>query len=652
MVKIKNERLLAVKKEIKKEKERDRYFALDLETTTWKAENEDLTPIKPIFGVLSEFHPETFEMINNKVFNANEIQTLLESLVNRSSKNTLFVYVHNLDFDFLFLLNPFLRMPERYRIYPIIVGSRIIKVSVLKKEKCKEKIQYRTLVEFRNTFCLISKSLKKIGQEIGFEKLSNDFETINEGLITEKDIEYCKRDNQVVVKLLETWYKTMRKIGLNLELEKISLTSASSAFKLFKAIHSEERFNPNTKKKEKFCPWILDSMEMNKEFRDFYFGGRTEVFDFNLIENVDYYDINSLYPYVMSRLVMKKPPYYGVQSESEMVEAFAYELIVDESEQQIPIFPQRINGKVCFTAMKEKHVFCFTEELEYLKTEKIPYKIVKAWISRSEWEKPFEYIAKLYDLRKELENEGQKALAGSIKIIMNSTYGRFALQTEREHLEIEEFRKEHVENYTDIYRDLGVIKEREEIVAEINVVMACKITALARLEITKKAREITKNGYKIYYMDTDSLVVSHGSIEESKELGGFKIEKKFDWFQGISAKDYTGQENGKKMFKTKGSRIDSFKEYLKYHSEGLMNIRPIKLKELLRIYHENKIDTLEPVQRNVLKRYISVYDKRYINEDLTTRPLNDSDTIEETKINNANKIAIVFSKIEKNVDQN
>ena len=626
---------------------KDRFFAMDLETTKWSDKKSDLTPLKMVFGILTEFNVDDFTILKERLFKTTDLMELLESLTDSHAQNRAFIYIHNLDFDFLFLLKPFLSLPEKYRIHPIVVGSRIIKVSIMKKYKAKNETQYRTLVEFRNTYCLVSKSLKKIGQELGLEKLENDFETIDEGIYTEKDIEYCKRDNQVVVKLLETWSNTMKTIGLDLPFESITLTAASSAFKLFKQHWVDIRLNEKGKP-VKYCPWILESNKMNEYFRDFYFGGRTECFDFNLAREVSYYDINSLYPSVMVNLEFQKPPYMKMDGYYES--GFAYEALVDERNEIIPILPERFEGKVCFTA-KRKYSLIFKEELEYLKSEGIHVEIIATWLSKQEWQKPFEYIADLYKLRKDFEKNGQKGLANSVKIIMNSTYGRFALITERETLKIEEFQKEHVQEYSDIFADLGVIKKEESIFAEINVLLAAKITALARLCITKKARELVKKGQKIYYMDTDSLVVSKNSIEESKELGGFKIEHDFEWFQAIGPKDYSGKTmEEKEIYKTKGSRIADIDEYLQYHSQGLMNIRPSKLKEMLNLAKQGKIREIEPVQRNVLKKYMSIFDKRVINDDLTTRPIKENEKIEDIKLENGMKFITIFENLKKVVE--
>ena len=40
-----------------------------------------------------------------------------------------------------------------------------------------------------------------------------------------------------------------------------------------------------------------------------------------------------------------------------------------------------------------------------------------------------------------------------------------------------------------------------------------------------------------------------------------------------------------------------------------------------------------------------MYDKRVINEDLTTRPIKAEESIESIKINNADKMVIVFNKL-------
>lgn len=649
-MKIKNTELLEIKKQIQKEtleaKRKPRFFALDLETESWDLAKQDLAKLEAVFGVLLPFTSD-FKIGVPQTFFACEMYKICHGLIDRSYNSIAYVYVHNLDFDFLFLLTDFLKQPEKYRVTPLIVGSRIISVKIMFSVKNKTERVWLTKVEFRNSLCLMNKSLKSIGKELGLEKLESSYK-FDPNNITEQDIQYCVRDCEIVVKLLENWFQAIQSLGINESLERLTLTASSCAFRVFKA-----KNNILNDEGKEINPWNLDSKEMNKEFRNHYFGGRTEVFDFNLAEHVSYWDINSLYPFVMITTKIPKPPYVKTNRfDSDSV--FAYIAIVDESNSQIPLIPERMEqGKVIFSA-KKKECLLFTEEYEYLRSQNVSIELLGCW-ECSGFDYPFKYIEDLYKLRKEFEKENKKGFAGAMKVIMNSTYGRFALITEKDETKLETFKAENAKEYTDLIgNNVGVIKNNVEVITDLNVVIASKITAMARLLITSKAREILKQGKRIYYMDTDSIVAdSDCMVSDNKTLGAFKSEFDYIYFQAISAKDYIGlNDKHEFVFKTKGVKLANPKEWFDYHLDSLLVCRPIKFKELIHLNVLGKLNELEPVQRIVRKQYETAYNKRKINEDLTTSPITKEDSLDSVEQANAVKIIDIIKKLKQKVEKN
>lgn len=622
-----------------------RYFALDIETQRWSTEKQNLDLIEMIFGVLLPFS-DKFVAGVPKIFTRNEVSNVLMSIIDPKRLSTAYVYAHNLDFDFLYVLKDLLELPEQFVIKPVVNGSRIIRVRVYEVKKGVSRI----VIEFRNTICLISQSLKKIGHEIGLEKFEHDLKFDIDNL-TREDIAYCVRDCEIVVKLLENWCDAMRSLGLDKKIEQITLTASSTAMKLFNnknSVWDEDSGRYSN-------PFILNSEGLNTFYRKWYYGGRTEVFSSEMVHNVDYYDYNSMYPATMIQNRFPIPNYYSYYERTEYT--FAVEMWVDESNEYIPIFPERLeNGLVVFRACKKK-VFAFIEEFDYALEQGLPCKPI-VYYNCMGWGKPFDYISDLYDLRMRYKREGQSGFSNAIKIIMNSTYGKLGMRNDFEDLSLQS--SDAVEDWSQITDTIADTYAMSKKVVgghvKINVVIAMKITALARLGITKQARELSKNN-TIYYMDTDSIVCSHGAIKESNELGRMKIEEKYLMFEAFSAKDYIGITEKDVIRKTKGVKISNNEMFIDYHNLGVLVVRPSKMKELLRLVDAKQISSLEPVQRKFVKKFNTPYTKRYFLPNGSTRPLSVEDVYEDVIENNKritnkklDELKEYLNKLEKGVE--
>ena len=103
-------------------------------------------------------------------------------------------------------------------------------------------------------------------------------------------------------------------------------------------------------------------------FRQFFFGGRCEVFDFNIWERVFDYDKNSLYAYIMQKytfpihltMVKIEKPYDKIRDKDFV----GIEATIEEKG-YLPLMPERIEKRLMFREGIKK-VFMFKEEVDYL----------------------------------------------------------------------------------------------------------------------------------------------------------------------------------------------------------------------------------------------------------------------------------------------
>lgn len=592
---------------------------LDIETERFEAVDEK--PINFLFAVFL-FENEEYKITKS----LDKFYNVLLSLCRRNSgsgKNYV-VYCHNLMFDFTYCLLPLLSCG--FQIKFIENGGKLISVKIgkerMKTRKSKdgttrEVKEFETHLEFRDSFSLFQVSLKKLGSFVGLEKIDHDKNFSEEP--SAKDLDYCKRDCEIVLKALQKFRDFYSELmNDEYELSELPPTTASASFALFKKFNAETRkyIDYHGKQKEKNV-WILTNEDLNEEFlENYYFGGRVELFESTLVENVSYYDINSLYPTVMINNSFHRPPYYW----NSDIKKYDLDICVgaiceiDESNQYIPLIPLRHNYGLYFPACA-KTTFLFKEEIEYLKN-RVPLKLIKLLIGTRGPEKPFEYLRQFYE-----KKQKKDSMSYFYKILLNATYGRFGIDSNKENCAIlpysdellTEFGSElieyvnpetnRVENCIKRYTETNVPFER-------NLVIATKVTALARLELTKWIHTLIRNKIRIYYCDTDSIVCQDNSILPlGNELGQFKKEHECTWFAGISAKDYILRDKitSEYVIKLKGVHNPEIEEFLQYHEDGVEQVNVSKIRTMIR---NGWLDT--PRNLVLIKQSKTIYHKRIL----------------------------------------
>ncbi len=640
----------------------ERYFALDIETSTWNKDFKTGTPIEFYFACLIEFDSNYCE-INRFMFD--KLPKLIEFIESNATKEIKYFWAHNLEFDFMQLLSS---LACKYKIQPIITSS-ILEIKLYRYVK-----HANLFAVFRNSYSLFPNKLEELGNAVGFPKIKHNVHNIVKDKYTKQDIKYCYRDCEIIVIALGKFVELLSTLQLEIELpSKISMSGASTSSRLFK-MHNFIEYPCRNGKIKKMNAYKILSANQNDYFRNrYYFGGRTEVFDFSKFENAIYWDINSLYPYIMIKSLFPKPPYYNLRVEFAKQDhwdlAFGYECIVDETSTEIPLIPIRMkDNRVLFTA-ESKKCFLFKEEYEYLQTLNIPIKIEKIWWCLEPFTAPFQYMQQLYDLRVKYGTEGNKAFKYMLKIFMNSTYGKFGMKRKRDRTTILPLEAigfiplEEIANY-DIFPDKDFIIKNQEVNlnSDFNSVLAAKITALARLEITKAIHILRKNGIKVAYTDTDSFVTEFSEKVKTlincsdTNLGWFKQEFACEWFQAISVKEYIAYPEELKLKGTKMESLGDFKKLIEefketkkksilkkaiskfddsidemkeYYEKGVEIARPSKMKETLK-----KSVDLVHVQRTTKKKFHTFYCKRKVLSNGSTTPITSIEYSE--KINEKN----------------
>lgn len=270
--------------------------------------------------------------------------------------------------------------------------------------------------------------------------------------------------------------------------------------------------------------------EQDNHIRPSYRGGITqcnELYQNNLVHNVFGLDINSSYPDKMAN--WKLPIGQGT----------SYNHFVSESDDTVVLYRFRCDfklkkGHLPYVATKSflgnarftpndtienqisacRYIYMFANELELFKLthevgeiiffESIVYQADKAVF--------YGFIDKMYLIK--TESKGT-AIYVPAKVLMNSVYGRFAMDIFRIN-----------EKVDDIYYSENDIlcfgtKDNEEYddtkLKGLYLIMASYITACARVHLMTGCHDIVNNGGTVFYMDTDSLYFTADEVKVNKK---------------------------------------------------------------------------------------------------------------------------------------
>ena len=439
-------------------------------------------------------------------------------------------------------------------------------------------------IKFIDTLSYHKASLEELGKIINCPK-SNKPSFLGEvpkNPIEEKELrDYNEQDCLISLSFLEWFQNQINNLGGELK-----ITIASCSIDIWK-----RKYNNMVICKEDY---ILKKRGIDVNIKDkifkAYYGGRTEVLKRGYVENLYYYDFNSLYPSVMlNELPLPNSVQYfksGSLAEIMNREGVSHVKVINDTN-ELPLLPYR-DGKLIFPKGEFKGWYTHIELRTALKHG---YTVLKVYetISYSLMITPFaRFVDDMFNKRKQAKKKADSSQL-IFKLIMNALYGKFG---ERRHnktvhfdlskmdkIETEKLQNEHFENNVSINSSgKGYYTEEEECTSNhVLPIWPVYVTALARIKLWEKARLLDP-----YYMDTDSIITKE-LLPSSKELGELELEYHIDRGIFIKPKMYYFKDGDKEIVRLKGVpriNIEQFKKILA--GESVRYTKFVKLKEGIR----------------------------------------------------------------------
>jgi hypothetical protein len=361
-------------------------------------------------------------------------------------------------------------------------------------------------------------------------------------------------------------------------------------------------------------------------FREAYYGGRVEIFR-ERIENAAYYDVNSSYPAAM----LEPIPVGGVVEVKGQPPAsvkkgrvgFARAKVLVPDSIDIPPLPVRDGetGRLIFPTGKLYGTWP-TVELDFAEQMgcKVYYEY-SAWIEA----KPAlaEFVRDMYRYRDKSRPDYDEGLSQVAKIMLNSTYGKFGMASEREKLLYLEDGEAPPDGARPANTRLDCcawyVKEETD-AAYIIPQIAAHITALARIRLLNYLLAAAARG-TVAYCDTDSIITTADLSDLcSTELGAIKDEGAGERFSG-------------EFLLPKCYRLDGDRGTTKLALKGYMSRKPetferVKRGEQILIESFEKIGALargnfaRGPQKVVITRQLVSQDKKRVHlDDGSTRAI-------------------------------
>lgn len=494
-------------------------------------------------------------------------------------------YAHNGEYD----INGIVESIPKDLDVNLFSGSRLIVCGKLVYDKTSKKgKRTRRYIYFKDSMNYFQSSLESIGEAIGYPKLEFNQEAINN--MSSQAIDYCKRDCEIVYKALDLFFE----LGRNEFNINPRLTIASTALAIFRTNFLDKNY-------------YVDKLDIN--FKNSYFGGRTEVFKKEL-KNGRCYDYNSLYPSAMINNNFPNPSQLkravGNTTVKSIVDNNKFEgvaLVVVSTDLHIPILPVHQDNKNIFPRGVIKGWYNFNELRFALKNG---YELIEYFecVYSEGIPSPFQdYVETLYRLRQEYKNEGS-SFQVFVKYLLNSLYGKLG-----EKREIKVLGKQ-TDNPNDLitlpanitgywaFEEIGnsgfgyhVLKNEMGFTIttypEHTVFAWCSyVTSYARITLYKGIQSID---YDVAYCDTDSIFTTH-ELEDSKKLGELGLEYSFELGEFVKPKHYaiTGRVDAK------GNTLPDIGK--------IKGIRGVTAEDIFKTEHTN--DTVVKTKQSLVRKLI------------------------------------------------
>lgn len=421
------------------------------------------------------------------------------------------IYAHNAGrFDYLFLLpwlmNQGIDLGFRFSIIPVASAIQVLDVW----RDSNPTYKWR----FLDSIKLIPVGLDKAGKMFGLGgKLEQDLNTPESD---EKSwIKYNKQDCVLNYQVVERFHDYIEKVLCG----EVGITAPATAVKLYRR------------------KYLKAAMPRNEETHDFvragYVGGRTEPFireGFGL----KYFDINSSYPAAMLDTMPGgvAAEWEGTPPDRMLTERIGFAQVDVHVPEGLRIPPLPVKGdgkengpaKLIFPVGRLTGIWEWGELQQALSMGCTIHK----W-HKSVWYEPVEmfrdYVNDLYKYRDKSNPAYDEALAQVVKILLNATYGKFGMKTERKQIYLAGD-PEMPEKCCPVNGDPDCPLWYATKTVDAPYVMpqiAARVTALARVRLLKGMLKALELGGDVYYCDTDSIV-TNVDLPTSNALGDLKDE--------------------------------------------------------------------------------------------------------------------------------
>jgi hypothetical protein len=315
---------------------------------------------------------------------------------------------------------------------------------------------------------------------------------------------------------------------------------------------------------QKHCDQVAPrtSESFYSQFKEFYYGGRVEVFRSGIIrEDFNVIDINSAYPYAMMNL----HPYgrtYAKSSELPTTISHIQRSFISLKCVSAGAFPFREKTGLAFPCDDIARVYMVTgwEYLAGLDTNSIHSVEIIDVYTFSDSIRFDEYINHFYALKSESERDSPDYIIA--KLFLNSLYGKFG-SNPSEYMEYTISKPEHIiASQCDGFEFSAMLGEwallqkplEEEKQHYFNVAVAASITGFVRAMLFRSIKQCKG----VIYCDTDSIAAKEiaGLELSDSKLGGWKVEAVCDWAAVAGKKLYCFHtKTGKYKKASKGARL-------------------------------------------------------------------------------------------------
>ena len=334
-------------------------------------------------------------------------------------------------------------------------------------------------------------------------------------------------------------------------------------------------------------PIILDKM-----FRNYYYGGRCELGVQGYVEgNILFFDINSLYPSVMlKKLPMSKYKILnrnlGLQEKLFQVSISGQDFLEEEffgfvhckvrqkDYEKWKKYPQYVpyhTSKLLLFPFYDEwfETLLFSEEIKMLQNTEIGgYEFQFENFFVCEGGKYLKNcIEHLYEVKKQAGLEGDEAMRTVTKVMLNSLYGYFGINSQRTVTRFLSNAERYILDDAFLSGSISDINQIGNTVILQNtdfiditcskVDTASAITAYARMKQWTYLCEIVRNGHEFLFGDTDSMCIKiNSTMNEFKESLFYKVYCKGGQEEILGREKDEFWKQGKKVFK------EDFQEYL------------------------------------------------------------------------------------------